>query len=105
MRELKNVIEGALIESGQAEVRPEHLHFTHAVSHDNSINITAAPTSESDSELANLEMPLNLREAEKILIKRALARAEGNVSAAARLLGISRNKLYRQLIQEESHIS
>ena len=31
VRELKNVIEGALIESGQAEVRPEHLHFTHAV--------------------------------------------------------------------------
>jgi len=105
VRELKNVIEGALIESGQAEVRPEHLHFTHAVLPDNSINITSAPTSESDSELANLEMPLNLREAEKILIKRALARAEGNVSAAARLLGISRNKLYRQLIQEESCIS
>jgi transcriptional regulator of acetoin/glycerol metabolism len=34
---------------------------------------------------------------EKLAIKRAMQKANGNVSEAARLLGISRNKLYRLL--------
>ena len=43
------------------------------------------------------EGPLDLAAAEQILVKRAMREAAGNVSAAARLLGIGRTKLYRKL--------
>ncbi len=40
---------------------------------------------------------LTLDEAERVLIQRALQRASGNVSDAAKLLGLSRSALYRRL--------
>lgn len=40
---------------------------------------------------------LTLAEAEQLLIRRALARFEGNVSLAAKHLGVSRSALYRRL--------
>ncbi len=40
---------------------------------------------------------LTLDEAERLLIQRALQRCDGNVSEAARLLGLSRSALYRRL--------
>ncbi len=40
---------------------------------------------------------LTLDEAERLLIQRALKRADGNVSEAAKLLGLSRSALYRRL--------
>jgi DNA-binding NtrC family response regulator len=40
---------------------------------------------------------LTLDEAEKIMIRRALARFDGNVSLAAKHLGVSRSALYRRL--------
>jgi DNA-binding NtrC family response regulator len=81
IRELKNVVERALIESRGKEIRPEHLHLAEA-----------APPAPSPPEL-----PLNLEQAEQLLIQRALERTGGNVSEAARLLGIDRNKIYRRL--------
>ncbi len=42
---------------------------------------------------------LSLEEAERSLIRRALERADGNVSQAARALGLSRSALYRRLQQ------
>lgn len=41
--------------------------------------------------------PGELRDAERTVLQRALARADGNVAAAARLLGISRATLHRKL--------
>jgi DNA-binding protein Fis len=41
------------------------------------------------------DLPLNLEEAERILVARAIAVAEGNLSKAARLLGVNRASLYR----------
>ena len=40
---------------------------------------------------------LTLEEVEKLLIQKALARYEGNVSAAAKALGLSRSALYRRI--------
>ena len=40
---------------------------------------------------------MTLDEAERHLIQRALARCAGNVSEAARELGVSRSALYRRL--------
>ena len=40
--------------------------------------------------------PANLRELERVAIERALVALDGNVSAAARQLGISRNTIYRR---------
>ena len=41
--------------------------------------------------------PRGLERAERAALKRALARADGNVSAAARALGIGRATLYRRM--------
>ena len=43
------------------------------------------------------EMPLE--DVERLLIQKALARAQGNVSHAARALGLSRSALYRRMAQ------
>ncbi len=47
--------------------------------------------------LGKAELGGELREAERAVLQRALARANGNVAAAARLLGISRATLHRKL--------
>ena len=92
VRELKNIIERALIQSGGGEIRPEHL-YAHAG--------TSPPVTPSDSEGAGTEppprVPLNLKQAEAVLIQQAVEQAGGNMSEAARLLGIDRTTLYRKL--------
>ena len=40
---------------------------------------------------------LTLEEVEKVLVQKALARAGGNVTEAARALGLSRSAMYRRL--------
>jgi len=47
--------------------------------------------------LGKAELGGELRDAERAVLQRALARANGNVAAAARLLGISRATLHRKL--------
>jgi DNA-binding NtrC family response regulator len=45
-------------------------------------------------------LPLNLAEAEEILIKRALNETGGNIASAARMLGVHRTRIYRTLALE-----
>jgi len=45
------------------------------------------------------DLPLNLEEAENLLIQRALAQTNGNIAEAARLLGIHRTRIYRKMAQ------
>jgi transcriptional regulator of acetoin/glycerol metabolism len=40
---------------------------------------------------------MSLEDAERLLIRTALRRAEGNVNAAAEALGLSRSAMYRRL--------
>jgi DNA-binding NtrC family response regulator len=49
------------------------------------------------SEPASHFEQMTLEEAERYLIQRALGKCDGNVSEAAKLLGVSRSALYRRL--------
>ena len=95
IRELKNIIERALIGSGGAMILPEHLQLapeTHRGARPAGVAAKAelAPT-----------LPLNLAAAEEVLIQRALQETGGNIAEAARLLGVHRTRIYRKLAQEE----
>lgn len=94
-RELRNVIERALIESGGNHITEEHIRLL-AVSHTACSSATAR---EAGVRMETHDLPLNIQEAESVLVGRAMTEAGGNVSWAARLLGISRTRLYRKLAQ------
>lgn len=94
VRELKNIIERALLESRGRDVQPHHLRLGIG-----SVSAEAAPDRTAAVEAFVEELPLNFAEAETALVQRALRRTNGNVAAAARLLGIDRTKVYRKLKQ------
>lgn len=95
VRELKNIIERALIECAGAPVEPEHLRLPIVALHRASSE-PASPPSASASATMNGDIPLNLDAAEQALIQRALERTGGNVAEAARLLGVNRSRIYRR---------
>lgn len=89
VRELKNVIERALIESGGGPIQQRHIHLLEAVPQRQcSANVGGSSSAET--------IPLNLDAAEQLLIQRALNQAGGNVAEAARLLGVNRSRIYRR---------
>ena len=96
VRELKNVIERALIESGGTPIQPRHLHLLRRAA-----PAALSPTSRKTSTETARALPLNLAEAEDLLIQRALQETGGNIADAARLLGVHRTRIYRKLAQEE----
>jgi DNA-binding NtrC family response regulator len=84
IRELKNTLERALIHaSGAPEIRAPHIIF--ATSATRETTAPGEPTRKS----------YNLAQNENALIAEAIATAGGNLSAAARLLGVNRALLYR----------
>ena len=99
VRELKNIIERALIQSRGAEIRHEHLQFAPEVF--SGLEPAETLTVGGDPET----IPLNLEEASLWVIKRALEQTNGNVAAAARLLGTSRTRIYRFLDREGEDLS
>jgi transcriptional regulator with PAS, ATPase and Fis domain len=81
VRELQHAIERAVILSEEPVLRPSDF-------------LLAEPEiCETDRALDGV----NLEEAEKILIRRTLSRVGGNISRAAKELGLSRSALYRRL--------
>jgi len=89
VRELKNTIERALIESGGQAVEAKHLHLPTDID-------------EEQTQIFPIDsLPMNLEQAELALIQRALAQAGGNVSEAARILGVDRMKIYRRLAKAD----
>ncbi|MBI2992662.1 MAG: sigma-54-dependent Fis family transcriptional regulator [Gammaproteobacteria bacterium] len=79
VRELKHMIERAVLLSGGADLTPNTL----------SLAPGAVPAAKAESVAANV----TLEEAELALIRRALLVANGNVSKAARQLGVTRMAL------------
>lgn len=103
IRELKHTIERAIILAGAGDLRPEHIHFAPMANLSSVLGLGSAAkahgTPETSSSIeapdALIGIPLNLAEAEDQLITRAISVAGGNLSMAARLLGINRASLYR----------
>jgi DNA-binding NtrC family response regulator len=89
VRELRNIIERALIESTGKPINPEHLYLMPEED-------TRVPLTESGTPSAP-RLPLNVKAAEEELIQRALEETGGNVSEAAKRLGMHRSRLYRRL--------
>jgi len=87
IRELKNMIERALIESGGDPIEPGHLRLL-----GRSLRRVQNPVETRPAA----PLPLNLQAAEQVLIQRALNETAGNVVEAARLLGVNRSRIYRK---------
>ncbi|MBL4642750.1 MAG: sigma-54-dependent Fis family transcriptional regulator [Flavobacteriaceae bacterium] len=79
IREIEHIVERAVIVTDNTQIQLEDLHF-------------------SIKKLkASFVKNLNLDETEKLLIEQALQKHQGNVSRAAKELGINRTALYRRL--------
>ncbi len=90
IRELEHTLERAMILAGADTIEPEHLLFAGS----------AAAKSPSFGPGWVPEIPeggLDLEVLERELILKALERANGNKSAAARLLGLTRRTLYSRM--------
>ncbi len=84
VRELENALERALIVAGEGEIRPEHL--------------AVGPAAVRGNRAADLLVDsFDLDAHERDLVFAALERAGGNKTNAAKLLGISRRRLYTLL--------
>ena len=79
VRELDHAVERAVLMSESEVISPAHL----------ALNPPSAPSSRLDD--------MNLEEVERLLIQKALDRHGGNVSGAAKALGLSRGALYRRI--------
>ena len=93
VRELKNIVERALIESRGGAIQLQHLHFLPQAGE--------APT--PDGVVLPMDIDEAIARAELWVVKQALAQTQGNLTAAARVLGSNRNRVYRILSQEEQH--
>lgn len=80
VRELRHAVERAVLLAEGDRLEVEHLGLRQGVR----------------AESPGLE-DLTLEEAERLLVRKALSRTEGNVSRAAESLGISRSALYRRM--------
>jgi DNA-binding NtrC family response regulator len=89
VRELQHVVERALLMSRGSRIDVDDLGLR-------PVTMPAPDGEATEKSLDGLDR-LTLDEAEKRLIERALARCDGNVSAAAEHLGVSRSALYRRL--------
>jgi DNA-binding NtrC family response regulator len=91
VRELKNIIERALIESGGKRVEKRHLHLLELP------RVSPAASAPPETAPKYSDLPLSVEAAEEELIQRALSQTNGNIAEAARLLGINRTRIYRKL--------
>ena len=100
VRELRNVVEQAVLCSNGHVIEGCHLGINQAAVAE-LLSVAdprlEAPTEVTSTSHAPLEGAATLDEAEKKLIGRALSEARGNVTHAAKILGISRDTLRYRL--------
>jgi len=101
VRELRNAVERALILCEGGLINPEHLPWRAEASHSAPLVALATPTpTPAAPGAAGGDFPphgVDLEEMERTLIENALKQAGHNRSKAARLLGLSRSKLYTRM--------
>ena len=91
VRELRNIIEGALIVSEGAAIQPEHLHF-----HFPHVDVFSLSRTEIDVASPS-PTPVEGMFADRERIRQALVVNGGNITQTARQLGLTRQTLYRRL--------
>ena len=91
VRELRNIIEHALIVSEGAAIQPEHLHF-----HFPHVDVFSFSRTETDVA-SPLSSPVESMLDEQEQIRRALVANASDITKTARQLGLSRQALYRRL--------
>ena len=91
VRELRNVVEGLLLMSDAPDVRLEELAAGLAAEPITAKDTTGPPEPADAQTLASLET------AERAAIAQAVRLSHGNLTAAAKALGVSRSTLYRKL--------
>jgi DNA-binding NtrC family response regulator len=79
IREIEHIVERAVIITDNNKIMPEDLHFS------------------AKKISVHIENSLNLEETEKLLIQKAIEKHKGNISRAAKDLGLTRAALYRRL--------
>ena len=99
VRELRNLLENALITSGGKEITEVYLRLPAAPAAAELLRVEEQAVADSrvGAEVETGDLPLNLEAAERQLIQRALAQAGGNIAEASRLLGVHRSRIYRVL--------
>ena len=102
MRELENVLErGVILAPQNGLIEVQHLFIgnvieptsQHSLSAQGALEATASHVTPQDLTTAVLESGISLEAFEQSLLQRAVERANGNLSAAARLLGMTRPQL------------
>ena len=93
VRELRNAIEQAVIMARGALVEAADLRLTSTLAVSEPGRAAAADLAAAADDDASDDAGLNLGDVERDLLVRALAQTRGNVTQAARLLGVSRDTL------------
>jgi DNA-binding NtrC family response regulator len=79
-------------------IERRHLHLFPSVP----VVVAAATPAKQNAKTEFVSsLPVNLAEAEELLIQRALQEAGGNIADAARMLGVHRTRIYRKIAQGE----
>ena len=95
IRELKNTVKRALVERQGGEILTE---FKPAAAEAGAGKAAEAEEAAGDATADPIaQLPTNLHEAEDAVVERAFEQTAGNISAAARILGVDRFKLCRRL--------
>ena len=99
MRELRNVLRRAVVLAGEETIRVEHLPAVLLGAADGRADATAERFASGTRETIDPHRLATLDETERHHIERVIAACDGNLSLAARVLGIGRTTLYRKLEQ------
>ena len=100
VRELQNVIQRAVVLSRGPQIVPQDLPprlLEDPQGRSWLLRTGAQPSPHQGAELAGASESLNLDDIERRTIEQALHVARGNLSEVGRMLGVSRNTLYRKL--------